>query len=459
MAILQKTSFAENIEKYQVLVNDTDPNSTYFKITELPDTFTGGKNAFLIQGSEFLVPSTIIKIEIKDAQGNIIYSEPGRGFVTASFDQSGNPIVTEYYEGTSKPVAVYVYPDTTTFGPCTITILGEVSKYYDGNGILTDVPPQWTDSYNVRWQKKVNVNPILANTTRIRFYKRPLPTITEIVQPIYQIVSGSKVNTGVYQSFANVKLSQLETFAGDVKRVKVFRTSQGDISDYDLIQDIYVEAKELLTTYGLSGSVVGDAGLFTNESLKKVWNTGSLSASLNSTYVNDGVQLKGSGNFTYTASLSLQSTNTYELDFDAFYSSSTESNLDIYISGSTHTNSSSIDELKIGTLKGITPTKKFENQIVQFKLDVNEPSASLYFSASQGEWHLSDLSLVVSAETAFSPDSVTFLTSVPTNVPDLALLYQLESVCMDMPSCLAVSETLPLFSSICFIASALNSAV
>ena len=176
MAILQKTSFAENIEKYQVLVNDTDPNSTYFKITELPDTFTGGKNAFLIQGSEFLVPSTVIKIEIKDAQGNIIYSEPGRGFVTASFDQSGNPVITEYYEGTSKPVAVYVYPDTTAFGPCTITILGEAN----------DVPQEWNGRYNVKWQKQININPALPNTTRVRFYKRPKVTISELLQSILQ---------------------------------------------------------------------------------------------------------------------------------------------------------------------------------------------------------------------------------------------------------------------------------
>ena len=108
MAILKKTSFAENIEKYSVLVEDTNPTSTYFRITELPDTFTGGKNAFLIQGSEFLVPSTVVKIEIKDSKGEIVYNEPAKGFVTASYDAYlSQSIITEYYEGTSKPVAVY----------------------------------------------------------------------------------------------------------------------------------------------------------------------------------------------------------------------------------------------------------------------------------------------------------------------------------------------------------------
>ena len=96
MAIIQKTLFPENLEKYNTFVRDTETNSKYFKITELPDTLTGGKNAFLIQGSQYLVPDTLIKIEIKDSQGNIIYHEPGEGYFSSSFnDVNGKPIITE----------------------------------------------------------------------------------------------------------------------------------------------------------------------------------------------------------------------------------------------------------------------------------------------------------------------------------------------------------------------------
>lgn len=256
MAVIKKTLFAENLDKYNTFVVDTAPNSTYFNVTEIPDAFTGGKNAFLIAGSKELVADTLVKIEIKDAAGNTIYHEPGEGIVSSSID--GETFVTEYYEGVSKVVAVYVYPDTTAYGPCTITILGELSSYYDGNGLLTPIPIDWQGTYNVKWQRTVNVNPTLANTTKIRFYKRPTATINEILSPIYRIESGSKVDSGVNQSFADIKLSNLETFAGDVKRVKVFRTSEGDISDFNLIQDILVESKELLTTTQLSGSVIGD---------------------------------------------------------------------------------------------------------------------------------------------------------------------------------------------------------
>jgi hypothetical protein len=403
MAIIKKTLFADNLDKYNTFVTDTDPLSKYFKLTELPDTFTGGKNAFLIQGSEYLVADSLIKIELKDSKGDIIYHEPGEGIVSASVN--GEPIVTEYYEGVSKVVSVYIYPDTA-YGPSTITILGELASY-DNNGINTPIPANWEGSYNVKWQKEINVVPSLANDTRIRFYRRPTASISEILNPIYSFVGDTKVASAVTQSFANIKLSNLETFAGDVKRVKVFRTSIGDISDYDLIQDILVESKELLTTDELTGSVVGNTGIFTSEVLKTQWNTGSLNAFLTSSRVEAGVRLTGSGLFTYTQSLDLKSTNTYELNLDVFYSSSIDSNLGIYlVSGSTSSS--------IATLAGTQPTKNLLDTTIPFKIDRDFPTASLYFSQSQGEWHLGNISLKLSEDTAFSPDEIGFITTMPT---------------------------------------------
>jgi hypothetical protein len=418
MAVIKKTLFAKNLDKFAVLVNDTQSDSKYFKITELPDTLTGGKNAFLIAGSEHLVPDTKIQIELKDSAGNVIYHEPGEGILSSSIDGTG--FITQYYEGVSKVVAVYVYPDTA-YGPCTLTILGELTEYEDGNGILTPVPLDWENKYNVKWQKQIDVNPSLANTTKIRFYKRPTVTISELLDPIYRIdaTTGLKVNTGINQSFASIKVSNLETFAGDVKRVKVFRTSLGDISDYDLIQDILVESKELLTTFGLSGSVIGNTGTFTSETLKNYWITGSLTPHLTSSRVESGVALNGSGYFTHSASLDIRNTNTYELNLDAFYSASADSNLGIYLSQVT-TSTDGITPLvissSIATLIGTQPTKNLLDTVIPFKLDRNYPDAKLYFSQSRGEWHLGNISLRLSQDTAFSPDEISFITTMPTVV-------------------------------------------
>jgi hypothetical protein len=424
MSVIKKTLFDEKLEKVNVLINDTDANSKYFKITELNDTFTGGKNAFLIQGSEYLVSDTIIKIQIKDASGNTIYYEPGEGYFSSSLnDETGKPIITEYYEGVSKVVSVYIYPnktidtngnpsDGTAFGPATITILGEL-KEYESNGLVLPIPPEWEGQYNVKWTRTVNINPSLPNVTKIRFYKRPTATIKELLQPLYSIDEGTglKVDSGISQSFAQINLSNLETFAGDVKRVKVFRTSQGDISDYDLIQDVLLESKELLTTYDLSSSVIGETGIFTSETLQNYWNTGSLRVELTSSRVESGLKLSGSGIFAYTQSLDINSSNTYELNLDAFYSSSVSSNLGIYLS---YTTESKTVSSSIGTLYGLSPTKNFLDTVIPFTIGSNYPSASLYFSQSRGEWHLGNISLKLSQDTAFSPDSVSFITTMPT---------------------------------------------
>jgi hypothetical protein len=425
MAVIKKTLFPKNLDNYSVLVNDTDVDSKYFKITSLPDAFTGGKNAFLIAGSEYLVPDTKIQIELKDASGNIIYHEPGEGYISSSLN--GVPFVTEYYEGISKVVSVYVYPDTA-YGPCTLTILGELSSY-NSDGITSIVPLDWENKYNVKWQRQINVDPSLANTTKIRFYQRPQVTITEILAPIYRIESGSKVDSGINQSFADIKLSNLETFAGDVKRVKVFRTSEGDISDYDLIQDILVESKELLTSYGLSGSVVGETGIFTAETLKNNWNTGSLNAFLTSSRVESGVRLTGSGYFTYTSSLDIKSTNTYELNLDAFYSSSSSSNLGVYLSQVTTSGDGitpTIVSSSIATLVGTQPTKNLLDTIIPFRINRDYPSAYLYFSQSQGEWHLGNISLRLSEDTAFSPDEISFVTTMPTVIGNETYNFKFE---------------------------------
>ena len=385
MAVDIKVAPDEKLELVKTYITDTNPNSDYFVISELPDTFSGGKNAFLIAGSDKLVSNSEIKLQIKDANGKVCYVEYS----------NGNP---EYYEGNSKVVAVYIYPTLTAFGPATITILGQ----------LKDAPPEWNGLYSVKWQTQININPALANTTRVRFYKRPAVFIKEILQPLYSIVSGSKVASLVTQSFASITVNQLETFAGDVARVKVYRTSEGDISDYELIQDISVESKNLLTTYALSGSVVGNAGIFGPDSLSKVWNTGSLNAVLNSTYINDGLQLSGSGKLTYTSSLTLLSSNTYELELDTFFTGSTATNLVAYISGTQN------GAVQIVSFSGSVPTKNFGTTTTAFTIPKDEPTASLYLSQSVGNWHVGNISLNLSQDTAFSPNEISFITSMPT---------------------------------------------
>ena len=68
----------------------------------------------------------------------------------------------------------------------------------------------------------------------------------------------------------------------------------------------------------------------------------------------------------------------------------------------------------IATLNGTTPTKNLLDTVIPFKINKDFVSASLYFSQSQGEWHLGNISLKLSQDTAFSPDEISFVTTMPT---------------------------------------------
>ena len=418
MAVEVKVAPDERLEYKSVFLEDRRATSQYFNLTEVPDTFTGGKNAFLIAGTDYLEPNTEVLIQVRDSKGKIVYTE----------SSDGAP--TEYYEGISKVVAVYVYPtdsveqaiDSTAFGPCTLTILGEL-KFYDNNGSKTEVPEIWKGKYNVRYVTQINVNPNLANTTRVRFFRRPQATITELLKPIYSVSGSAITASAITASYANIKLSRLETFAGDVKRVKVYRSSEGTVSDFELIQDIQIEAKELLQTFNATGSVITDTGFFNTEVLLNFWNSGSLSAAtLNTGHFSGStaVKLEGAGNFKYTPYLDLSDVTVYELAFDAFYTGSSESNLEIHISGSQN------GDLKVDTLVGLFPTKDFTNNVSQFTLPKSEPSASLYFKQTQSSWYLKDISLRASAETVFSPNEVSFVVSMPTNISNETFNFKFE---------------------------------
>jgi|APSaa5957512622_1039677.scaffolds.fasta_scaffold02537_7 hypothetical protein len=193
MAIIKKHASILNLTNYQTFINDDVPLSRYFRITEFSDTFTGGKNGFLIEGSEHLKETTEIKLEVLDVNGNPVYVEPDSG-------------VPEYYEGLSKLVAVYVYDDTP-IGIGKITILGELKTYVDTDGSITDVPSEWSGVYNVKWERDFKINKILPNEDRVRFYQRPLVTITELVKSIITKNIPSVTQTGSVQGIPELPIT------------------------------------------------------------------------------------------------------------------------------------------------------------------------------------------------------------------------------------------------------------
>lgn len=171
MAKIEKTSPFLNLQNFQVFLNDTIASSNYFRVSELSDTFTSGKNGFLIEGSSFLRGDTEIKLEILDVEGNPLFVQAGEG-------------IPEYYEGLSKLITAHVYQDTP-IGIGKITILGELRSYIDADGYEVPVPDEWVGIYNVKWEKNVKINKNIPNETRVRFIKRPEIEIEELDESFY----------------------------------------------------------------------------------------------------------------------------------------------------------------------------------------------------------------------------------------------------------------------------------
>jgi len=521
MAIIKK--FAETITQpltsFGTFLVDTNPNSTYFKITEFKDTFTGGKNGFLIEGSEHLMESTEIKIQILDVNGNPIYYEPGNG-------------VPEYYEGTSKLIAVYVYEDTP-IGTARITILGELKTYLDEGGVVQSIPDDWKNVYNVKWEKEFKVNRLLSNEDKVRFYRRPEVTINEIVKPIFNNVTTTITQTGSLNgiaqsprlgeqlsgftapttyllsingatnwtgsvvgttisipslgystladsvitnknllvtnpytenglvsnfsnagytasfnytegannlktaltgSFAKINISDLTTFVGDVARVKVFRKSQSDLADYQFVQEIRLESNEILRD--LESQIKNEEfyGIFDNNNYKEYWVTSSaaLTASFNQNYLFNSIKFDSNGinNFYTSKSLNITNGTEYTLNFNLRVGQvSTENYVNVFLSGSTEsaTNPNQLVQIKqnIITITSDSSLLQKSQLTANFKAEQLN-NAKLYFEIKGNGWYVSDVSLRASQETAYSPDEITFIQSVPRTLPEETFLYRFE---------------------------------
>ena len=152
MAKTLKTLQLQNLAKYDVYINDTNPTSDYFKVANIPKYFTGGRNSFLIGGSNLLTPYTNVLIEILDSKGNPVFQNPTK----------------KYLQGNSRVISVEINKNTPP-GYLTIIILGVANYQLDGK----PVPSEWKDKFNVRWVGKVLVEPKLKNTADIIFTNQP----------------------------------------------------------------------------------------------------------------------------------------------------------------------------------------------------------------------------------------------------------------------------------------------
>lgn len=168
MPITKKTILPLNLLEYDVFIEDTSQISEYFSVTNVPSSFAGGRNSFLIGGSSYLEDGSEIKLEILDSNGNPIYQS----------------MVPSYVEGNSRMISVEIYDDTAP-GFATIVLMGKAAFTVSGEPL----PTEWQDAYNVRWTRRILVDYDLKNTSPIRFEIPPEVFVEE--KRFYNINSSS----------------------------------------------------------------------------------------------------------------------------------------------------------------------------------------------------------------------------------------------------------------------------
>jgi len=158
MARIRKQASLQNLPIYDVLIEDSSPTSDYFRISQLPDVFSAGKNSFLIGASPYLLPRSAILVEIIDVNQNVIYTIP----------------VSPTSEGDARIISVEIYENIVP-GPYKLVIMGQANTTKEG----LPTPAEWTGKYNVRWMKDIIVDPTRRNTSPIRFIIPPTIVLLE----------------------------------------------------------------------------------------------------------------------------------------------------------------------------------------------------------------------------------------------------------------------------------------
>ncbi len=148
--LITKRNSYKGLHLYDVLITDDAVWSNYFNVSDCPDVLTGGKNMFRIAGNaDLLKKNSTIEVEVLDRWGKPVFHK-----------------VNDYLDSHQRRlVTIEVRPSTTSPGPAFITIVGTAKKRPGGRPLRGG--STWVNRPNVRWRKKIFIDPTLVNNTPI----------------------------------------------------------------------------------------------------------------------------------------------------------------------------------------------------------------------------------------------------------------------------------------------------
>ena len=285
-----------------------------------------------------------------------------------------------------------------------------------------------------------------------------------IILPIFAKakIAYENMPTGSYAaanlvSYADVKLSNMRTFSGDVYKVKVYVKSEGGFDDYKLLSEVPLESKELLVDTESIGQAERTGYVILQSEIDRYWDVfgsdngltavtdATITASYSNSTILDAIELSSSIALSDNPSKHIRFQLKDEYKFDMVngmdYSISftavgkkikptKEAVMLVYVSGSAmkpsdklyfdEGNSVYVPEFnKYGRRIGALSVKASDDETVNFGL-VNQPFSNdlggdgvLQFRVLSGIWNISDMSIAPAADTGFSPSFFQFSQQIP----------------------------------------------
>jgi hypothetical protein len=256
-----------------------------------------------------------------------------------------------------------------------------------------------------------------------------------------------------FRSYADVRVSNIRTFSGDVFRTKIYRKSEESISDYELFADLPLESSELLLNT-LEGTGLERTGYFVSQSdAVDYWevsqslvgltgNAATASAKYDIDKQMDSIHISGSnrGSSEYVQ-FKLNRQYGFTLEKDVNYDFSAElygisapkvvelekggigvqqkAELEVYISGSNipAQRGNELFGAKLGVIRidDGSAERDFGVTTGDFESTAKSQNCILTFKLNAGQFYISDVSIRPATETGFSPDLFTFTAPMPAN--------------------------------------------
>lgn len=263
------------------------------------------------------------------------------------------------------------------------------------------------------------------------------------------------------ESFALLKIDNLEPATGDISRIKVFINNSGTVGTWEQVSDTELEETEIFVTSTASLTPDKSIGFLDSQlSIDSNWTarkfngktySGINTLTYNTSNLNNSMYVSSVANTVTVVESNFTGTfikdSKYKVTLDALGVGS-DAKISVYLSGSA-VNLDVTDvfnqELKIqpgkkiGELDVTTLGSRIDDYVLPFTVD-NNGDAALLFVIETGNWYLSDIRTTSDNDPGYTPNYTRIRTLIPTShKADVQLNFKVEYYNVDGVKCKQVN--------------------